>query len=83
MKDTPKLIPSIEQLTKRVIEKKPKKKKKRYDVITYEKRVQLLEMIIKEKETIKNAADRIGIKLCTAKHILYLYKNEGKIHERK
>ena len=40
-------------------------------------------MIQKERWTIKAAAQEIGIKLCTAKHILYLYRKEGKIYRKK
>jgi hypothetical protein len=40
-------------------------------------------LINEEKWTIKAAAKALGIKLCTAKYILYLYRKEGKIYKKK
>ena len=65
--------------------------KKTYDDIGFEvlfnmiaqKRKNLIYLINEEKWTIKAAAQEIGIKLCTAKYILYLYRKHGKIYRKK
>lgn len=65
--------------------------KKTYDDISYEvsishigqNRKKLIYLINEEKWTIKAAAREIGIKLCTAKYILYLYRKYGKIYKKK
>ena len=40
-------------------------------------------MIEKDKWTIRAAAQELGLKVCTAKHILYLYRKKGKIYRKK
>lgn len=46
-------------------------------------RLKLIHLIHNEKWTIRAAAEEIGIKLCTAKYILSLYRKEGKIYRKK
>lgn len=46
-------------------------------------RKKLIYLINEERWTIRAAAEELGIKLCTAKHILYLYRKEGKIYRKK
>jgi hypothetical protein len=43
----------------------------------------LIYLINEEKWTIRAAAEEIGIKLCTAKYILSLFRKEGKIYRKK
>lgn len=40
-------------------------------------------MINEQRWTIKSAAHELGIKLCTAKYILYQYRKRGKISRKK
>jgi hypothetical protein len=63
--------------------------KKSYDDISYEvytfiiqQRKKLIELIDIEKYTIRGAAKKTGIKLCTAKYIYYKFRNLGKIYEK-
>ena len=46
-------------------------------------RKKLINLIDQEKWTIRAAAEEIGIKLCTAKYILYLFRKYGKIYRKK
>ena len=47
------------------------------------KRIKLIELIDQRRWTIRSAAAELGIKLCTAKYILYLYRRKGKISQRR
>jgi len=40
-------------------------------------------LIDQRKWTIRSAAKELGIKVCTAKYILYLFRKQGKIYRKK
>ena len=52
------------------------------DVLTQDRK-KLIKLIHENQWPIKAAAKKIGIKLCTAKYILYQYRNHGRIYQKK
>lgn len=45
-------------------------------------RKKLIQLILSGKWTIRAAAKKTGIKLCTAKYIYYNFKRKGKLYEK-
>lgn len=50
----------------------------KYKLITQEQRVQVVDLILRQKMTIKKAAQIVGIGSSTARMILKKYEHEGK-----
>lgn len=53
----------------------------RYFSLT-QKRIRLIQLINQSRWTIKSAARELGIKLCTAKYILYKFRKRGQVSRR-
>ena len=55
----------------------------KYDTISNQKRQQLLERVLQNKESIKIVADELEIKFPSAKSIIRTFKKTGRIFNKK
>lgn len=57
--------------------------KRSYSVTNNEQRYMMLTQVLSNQMPIKEAAKKYGVKYTTAKHILNIYLNEGRINKKK
>ena len=57
--------------------------KKKYSVIPVNERIEFIKNVLMNKQSVKKAADSMNIKFSTAKTILKIFKNEGRVGKKK
>eukprot|EP01017_Pseudomicrothorax_dubius_P045899 TRINITY_DN8017_c0_g1_i1.p1 TRINITY_DN8017_c0_g1~~TRINITY_DN8017_c0_g1_i1.p1 ORF type:complete len:210 (-),score=15.62 TRINITY_DN8017_c0_g1_i1:208-837(-) len=62
--------------------KRQRGKRSKYAKISDDARLKLVELVLKQKVELKNAADQCGIKLSTARNILRVYEDEKRLGKK-
>eukprot|EP00831_Metopus_contortus_P008472 TRINITY_DN1324_c0_g1_i1.p1 TRINITY_DN1324_c0_g1~~TRINITY_DN1324_c0_g1_i1.p1 ORF type:complete len:185 (+),score=0.05 TRINITY_DN1324_c0_g1_i1:104-658(+) len=65
-----------------VMESKISKGKREYSIVSLDKRQELIDLIESQTLTLKDAAEKVGIKYSTAKNIVKIYVKEQRINPK-